>query len=105
VSGGFGTQPGELDAAAARFDEAARTVADAVAALRSTLAGLGAYVGTDEQGRAFAAQYDPKAADGFAAMAGEADAVRSLGQALRSSAREYQANDRGAAAPFRPPDR
>jgi uncharacterized protein YukE len=103
MSGGFGTQPGELDAAAVRFDEAARIVADALHRLRATLGALGDYVGDDDQGRAFAAEYDPKVAEGFAALGREADAVRSLGDAVRSSAREYQAGDQGAAARFRPP--
>lgn len=103
MSGGFGTQPGELDAAAGRFDEASRLVAEAVMTLRATLAGLGDYVGDDEQGRRFAADYDPKVTEGVTAMGREADALGSLGAALRSSAREYEAGDDGAATQFRPP--
>jgi hypothetical protein len=87
VDDGFATHPAELAAAAARFDEAAGIVADAVAALRSALgglAGLGGHLGADEQGRAFAAQYEPAAGEGLAAIEQEAAGVRSLGDALRA---------------------
>lgn len=100
---GFTTQPGELTAAAAPFDEAARIVADALAGLGSTLGGLGDYLGTDEQGRAFAAQYEPKVSEGLAALAGEADAVHSLGDALRGSAQGYATRDADLADGLRPP--
>ncbi|HEY2195556.1 MAG TPA: hypothetical protein VGH76_25090 [Actinomycetospora sp.] len=100
---GFTTQPRELTAAAAPFDEAARIVADALAGLRSALGGLGDYPGTDEQGRAFAAQYEPKVTEGLEAFAGEADAIRSLGDALRGSAQGYATRDADLAAGFRPP--
>ena len=91
---GFATHPAELTAAAARFDEAAGIVADAVAALRSTLGGLGDVLGTDEQGRAFAARYEPTAAEGLAAIGQEAGGVRSLGDALRAGAQRLR-HDRG----------
>jgi uncharacterized protein YukE len=103
VDDGFTTQPGELAAAAGRFDEAAGIVADAVTALRSTLEGLGNYLGTDEQARTFAAQYDPKAAEGLAAIDHEAQTTRTLGDALRRAAHEYQAGDAAAADGLRPP--
>ncbi|NMO93171.1 hypothetical protein [Actinomycetospora sp. TBRC 11914] len=94
---GFATHPGELAAAAGPFDEAAGVVAEALAALRTTLDGLGDYVGGDEQGRAFAAQYDPEVAEATAAVDHEARAVRSLGDALRGSAHDYAAGDGGLA--------
>ncbi len=100
---GFGTLPGELTAAAARFDEAAGVVADAVAALRTTLGALGDLLGTDEQGRAFAARYDPAAGDGIAAMDREARGTRSLGDALRATAHDYEAGDATAADGLEPP--
>lgn len=103
MSAGFGTRPGDLGAAAERFDEAARGVADALAALRSTLGGLGDHLGADEQGRAFAAQYDPKAGEGVAAIGRESEALRSLGAALRDAAREFVADDAGGAVALRPP--
>jgi uncharacterized protein YukE len=103
VDDGFSTQPGELAAAAAPFDEASRIVADALAALRSTLDGLGDALGTDEQGRAFAAQYEPKATEGLAALAEAAGAIRSLGDALRGSAQGYASGDADLAGGFRPP--
>ena len=100
---GFATQPGELAAAAGRFDEAAGIVADGVAALLSALGGLGNYLGTDEHARTFAAQYEPTAADGLAAIDHEARSVRSLGEALRSAAHDYEAGDGTAADGLRPP--
>ena len=102
MSGGFGTQPGELDAAAGRLDEAARIAAEATAALRAALAGLADPLGGDEQGRAFAAQYDPKAAEGLAALEREATALGSLGDGLRGTAHEYRAADTDGAEGFRP---
>lgn len=104
MSDGFATQPGDLEAAGGRFDEAARIVTAALENLRSTLGGLGDYVGSDEQGKAFAAQYDPSVAEGFDAMGKEAEGLRSLGEALRASAREYGATDIAAAAHLSPPD-
>lgn len=92
---GFATQPGDLAAAAARFDEAGGIIADAVAALRTALGALGEHLGTDEQGRAFAAQYRPKAAEGLAAIEQEADGVRSLGDALRAGAHDYGTTEAG----------
>jgi uncharacterized protein YukE len=103
VDDGFTAQPGQLAAAAAPFDEASRIVTDALAALRSTLDGLGDPLGTDEQGRAFAAQYAPKATEGLAALAGEAGAIGSLGDALRGSAQGYASRDTDLAGGFRPP--
>ena len=100
---GFATQPGELAAAAARFDEAAGIAADAVAALRSALGGLADGLGTDEQGRAFAARYEPAAAEGLAAIEREAAGVRSLGDALRGTAHDYGAGDADVAVHLRPP--
>ena len=100
---GFGTQPGDLAAAAGRFDEAAGVVADAVAALRTGLGSLGEYLGTDEQGRAFAATYEPKTTEGLAATDREAGGLRSLGDALRGSARDYASGDAGLAGGLRPP--
>ncbi len=96
VTGGFGTRPEDLEAAATRFDEAGRIAADAVAALRSALSGLGDVAGDDDQGRTFAAQYDPKAAEGVDAIGREAAGLSSLGGALRATAAEYRAGDAGA---------
>jgi hypothetical protein len=103
VDDGFATQPGELTAAAARFDEAGRIVADAVTELRGTLGGLGNYLGTDEQARTFAAQYEPKAAEGLTAIDHEAESTRSLGDALRATAIEYQNKNAAVADELRPP--
>lgn len=103
MSGGFGTQPGELEAVAQRFDECSTIISDALGTLRSTLGGLGDYVGSDEQGRQFGAGYHPKVTEGITAIGAEAAAVRSLGNALRASAREYGSSDRGNAVPFRAP--
>ncbi|MFC5061067.1 PE domain-containing protein [Actinomycetospora atypica] len=100
MSGGFGTHPDELDAAAGRLDEAARIAAEAAAALRAALAGDP--LGGDEQGRAFAAQYDRKAAEGLAALEREAGALGSLGDGLRGTAREYRGADTDGAAGFGP---
>ena len=58
---------------------------------------------TDEQGRAFAARYDPVAGDGLAAMDREARGTRSLGDALRATARDYAAGDAAAADGLEPP--
>lgn len=102
MSEGFATQPTDLEAAAERLDETARAVADAVTALRAALDGLGNYVGDDEQGRAFAARYAPKVSEGVAAMTDEVGAVRSLADALRSTAGAYQGDDHGNAGAFRP---
>jgi uncharacterized protein YukE len=103
MSGGFATQPDDLDAAARRFDEAADVAAQALAELRSTLAGLGDYLGADEQGRAFAARYDPAAADGLAALGHEAESLRSLGPALRQAAEAFRGDDAAGAAALRRP--
>lgn len=96
MTGGFGTRPEDLEAAAARFDEAGRIAADAVTALRSELGELGTVAGDDEQGRTFAAQYDPKATEGVTALEQEAAGLGSLGGALRVTAAEYRAGDAGA---------
>jgi hypothetical protein len=103
VDDGFATQPGDLTAAAARFDEAAEIVADAVAALRTALGELGQHLGSDEQGRAFGAQYEPKAAEGLVAIDQEAGGVRSLGDALRAGAQDYGTTETGVADGWRPP--
>lgn len=103
MTDGFATQPADLAAAAARFDEAAGIVADAVAALRSALGGLGDGLGTDDEGRAFAARYEPAAAEGIAASERGAAGVRSLGDALRSTAHDYGAGDAAVADHLRPP--
>ena len=100
---GFATHPAELTAAAARFDEAAGIVADAVASLRSTLGGLGEYLGADEQGRAFAARYESAAAEGLAAIGQEAGGVRSLGDALRAGAQHYGTTEAGVTDGWRAP--
>ncbi|MCD2197911.1 hypothetical protein LQ327_31530 [Actinomycetospora endophytica] len=100
---GFATQPGELTAAAGRFDEAAGIVADALTALRSTLDGLGNYLGTDDQARTFATQYEPKAAEGLAAIDHEVGSARSVGDALRATALDYQRHDNGVADHLQPP--
>ncbi|WP_433802489.1 hypothetical protein [Actinomycetospora sp. CA-084318] len=102
MTGAFGTRPEDLEAAATRFDEAGRIAAEAVAALRSTLAGLGDVAGDDEQGRTFAAQYDPKAAEGITAIGQEAAGLSSVGGALRATAAEYRAGDAGALGPGAP---
>ncbi|MDL5160143.1 hypothetical protein [Actinomycetospora termitidis] len=102
MAGGFGTRPEDLEAAAARFDEAARIAADACASLRSSLSGLGDVAGDDEQGRTFAARYDPKAAEGMTAIEQEATGLGALGGALRSTAADYRAGEGGAAAGFGP---
>jgi uncharacterized protein YukE len=103
VDDGFATHPGELTAAAARFDEAAGIVADAVAALRTALGELGEHLGTDEQGRAFAARYEPTASEGLSALDREAGGMRSLGDALRAGAHDYGTNEAGQAEGWRPP--
>ena len=103
MSGGFGTQPDDLDAASRRFDEAADGVAAALSALRSTLGGLGDYLGPDEQGRAFAAEYDPTASEGLMAIGREADALRSVGAALRASAQAFREGDEAGSAQLRRP--
>lgn len=100
---GFSARPADLGAAAAPFDEAAGILTEALAGLRATLDGLGPYLGTDEQGRAFAAQYEPKAAEGLAAVDHEARSTRSLGDALRSTGRDYAAGDAGLGDGLRPP--
>lgn len=100
---GFATQPGELTAAAGRFDEAAGVVADAVAELRAALDGLGTYLGTDEHARNVAAQYEPRAAEGLAAIDHEARSTRSLGEALRATATGYRRNNAVVADGLRPP--
>ena len=100
---GFATHPGELTAAAARFDEAAGVVADAVAVLRTALGALPAHLGSDEQGRAFGARYEPAAAEGLAAIDREGGGLRSLGDALRAAAQDYGATETGVADGWRPP--
>ncbi|HEY2220969.1 hypothetical protein [Actinomycetospora sp.] len=100
---GFATQPGDLAAAAGRFDEAARILADAVTELRAALGGLGNYLGTDEQARTFAAQYEPKAAEGLAAIDHEAESTRALGDTLRATAYDYAARNATVADDLRPP--
>ena len=95
-------RPADLDAAAARFDEAAAVVTSARDTLATTLAALGDYVGDDEQGRRFDADYRPKVAQALATLGQEADAVRSLAGALRSSAAEYRRTDHAGAVGLRP---
>ncbi|MEJ2866811.1 hypothetical protein WCD74_03485 [Actinomycetospora sp. OC33-EN08] len=102
MTSGFGARPEDLEAAAARFDEAARIAADACASLRSSLSGLGEVAGDDEQGRTFAARYDPKAAEGVGAIEQESAGLRSLGDALRATAQEYRAGEADGAAGFAP---
>jgi hypothetical protein len=99
VTGAFGTRPEDLEAAGTRFDEAGRIASEAAAALRSALGGLGDVAGDDEQGRTFAARYDPKAAEGIDAIAREAAGLSSLGGALRGTAAAYREGDAGALGP------
>lgn len=100
---GFAAQPDDLTAAAGRFDEAAGVVADGLASLRAALDALGPYLGTDDQARAFAAQYEPKVAEGLAAIEHEAQSTRALGDALRDTAQDYRRDDAGVADGLWPP--
>lgn len=99
---GLEVDPGTLAAAAARHDEAARAVADTLAALRAELGRLGNPLGDDEQGRTAAAHLAPATGDGLAAIGREAEALRALGDGLRSAAAAYRDLDDRAAGPSAP---
>lgn len=97
MTGGFGVEPGDLDAAAGGFAAAAGDLARAVSALHGTLAGLGNFCGGDEEGRRFAAGYDPQVAEADRALDTLVRAMEAIPGALTAAAAVYRARD-GATA-------
>jgi hypothetical protein len=93
MGGGFATQPGDLAAVAGRVEALADDLAQGVEQLRAELAGLGDMGGVDEQGRAFAAAYDPVVADALRFLTADADGVRGRAAGLRASGAEYETAD------------
>lgn len=105
MADGFAVRPELLAAPAAAFDDAARVLGSAVAQARADLAALGDVSGDDEQGREFAARYDPLVAEGLAAIGRSADLVGSFGGGLRAVADQYAVGDDDAARGFDPTGR
>lgn len=94
-------EPPELHAAAPTFTAAGGDLDAALTALRSTLGGLGDICGHDEQGRSFAAGYQPHADTVMAAMTRIAAGLVTITDGLRAMAENYQASDQAAATDFR----
>jgi hypothetical protein len=105
VADGFAVRPELLAAPADSFAEVADALSSAVDRARADLASLGDVCGDDEQGRAFAARYDPVAADGLAAIGRSAGTVGSFGTGLRAVVEQYAAGDDGVAGGFGGGDR
>lgn len=97
MSGGFHVSPdAALQPAAQRFRGAADELTQAVAELRGALDGLGDVWGGDEQGRRFAAGYQPRADEGLRALDALARALASLPEGLERAAADYRASDGGS---------
>lgn len=94
MSGGFHVSPdAALEPAAQRFRGAADELTQAVAELRGALDGLGDVWGRDEQGRLFAAGYQPRADEGLRALDALARALASVPEGLERAAADYRASD------------
>jgi hypothetical protein len=100
MADGFAIRPELLASPANTFDDAAATLAAALAGARADLEGLGDLSGDDEQGRAFASRYEPVAAEGLTAIGRSVDAVGSFGRGLRATSEQYITGDGGAADGF-----
>jgi hypothetical protein len=100
VTEGFVVRPEILSGPAISFDDAADSLAGALARARADLAALGDASGDDEQGRAFASRYVPTATEGLDAIGRSVDAVASFGRGLRATSEQYVTGDGGAAAGF-----
>lgn len=100
MADGFAVRPELLVAPATGFDEAAAALRIAVTRARADLTALGDVCGDDEQGRAFAARYDPVAAAGLAAIGRSAEAVEAFGRGLRTTSGQYVSGERAAADSF-----
>jgi len=95
--GGYEAEPADLVGASGRFISAGDEVDRALATLRSTLGGLGDYLGSDEQGQAFKAAYEPKVREAETAVDGLARGLSSIGPALSSAGEQYRGDDAAAA--------
>lgn len=100
MADGFAVRPELLAAPAAAFEAAAELLRIALTQARADLAALGDIGGDDEQGRAFARQYAPVAAEGLGAVEGSVDAVGSFGRGLRATSEQYAAGEDDAAHGF-----
>ena len=86
-------QPDRLTGAAPVFSGVAHEVETALDRLRSTLAGLGAFWGDDEQGAQFASGYEPQAATVQKAADNIARGLTSIRVALEAQAANYTETD------------
>ena len=86
-------QPDQLTGATPVFTGVAHEVETALDRLRSTLAGLGAFWGDDEQGAQFANGYEQQAATVQSAAANIARGLASIRGALEAQAANYTDTD------------
>lgn len=98
MSDGFGVRPeAALAPAAQRFRGVADDLTRAVADLRGVLGALGDVCGGDEQGRQFAAGYQPRADEGLRALDALARALATVPDGLGRAAAGYRAGDEAGA--------
>ncbi|MEJ2886984.1 WXG100 family type VII secretion target [Actinomycetospora aeridis] len=93
MSEGFDSRPDALGAGAQRFRGVADELGRAVADLRGALGALGDVSGRDEQGRGFAAGYQPRADEGLRALDALARVLAGVPEGLDRAAADYRAGD------------
>jgi hypothetical protein len=89
MTGGFAVDRTTLHRAAPSFADAGQELTEALAHLRSVLAGCADMCGDDEHGRAFAAHYHPRAASVHDVLALGGPAVHRIGTGVSTMATDY----------------
>jgi uncharacterized protein YukE len=89
----FSVNPDSLRSAGAQFGPQDDALTQALAQLKSALAGLNGMCGDDEQGHKFASQYEPKAAQLQEVLGQMALGLGKIGQGLQTMADNYDRAD------------
>jgi uncharacterized protein YukE len=89
----FSVNPDSLRSAGAQFGPQDDALTQALAQLKSALAGLNGMCGDDEQGHKFASQYEPKAAQLQEVLGQMAVGLGKVGQGLQTMADNYERAD------------
>ena len=96
--GDYDVEPTDVAGARSAFVSAGADVTRALEDLRATLGGLGDYLGSDEQGQAFKAAYEPKVAEAEQVVGEIGRGLSAFGPALASTAEQYRTDDAAARA-------
>jgi uncharacterized protein YukE len=89
----FRVDPASLRAAGPRFTAESDALSHALGQLGSALSGLSGMCGDDEQGHAFAAKYDPQAAELQRVIREMVDGLSRIGSAFPTMADNYEGAD------------